>query len=304
MKRTFRIGTRGSQLALWQANFVQHALEKIYPDHHFDRIIIKTEGDQDQNSSLKTIGGQGVFTKAIELALLRDEIDMAVHSLKDLPSGMTEGLALGAVPVRGPVEDVLITKEGLPFSALPRKARIATGSIRRQSQLLDKRPDLQISDLRGNIHTRINKLLDLNLDAIIMARAALIRLDIQDIHYYTFPIDEMIPAVGQGAVGIQVRKNDPEVTRLVAALNHQETMAAVTAERALLHALDSGCQFPVGAHGTVKKGSLEMVGFVGREDGSKVLVEKIHDEVLRAADAGKRLAEKLIARGALNILNT
>lgn len=304
MIRTYRIGTRGSQLARWQASFVQNSLKKIYPDHHFERIIIKTEGDQDQHSSLKSIGGQGVFTKAIEMALLREEIDIAVHSLKDLPSQMTEELVLGAVPVRGPVEDVLISREGIRFSELPRKAKIATGSIRRQSQLLDKRPDLHITDLRGNIQTRIKKLYDLDLDAIIMARAALVRLNIQDILYYTFGIEEMIPAVGQGAVGIQIRKNDEEVAGLVAVLNHYETRVAVTAERALLHTLDSGCQFPVGAHGTVKKNILEIVGFVGQEDGRKVLIEKIQSDVKKAEETGKRLADKLIERGAMSLLNT
>lgn len=304
MIRTYRIGTRGSQLARWQASFVQNSLKKIYPDHHFERIIIKTEGDQDQHSSLKSIGGQGVFTKAIEMALLREEIDIAVHSLKDLPSQMTEELVLGAVPVRGPVEDVLISRKGIRFSELPRKAKIATGSIRRQSQLLDKRPDLHITDLRGNIQTRIKKLYDLDLDAIIMARAALVRLNIQDILYYTFGIEEMIPAVGQGAVGIQIRKNDEEVAGLVAVLNHYETRVAVTAERALLHTLDSGCQFPVGAHGTVKKNILEIVGFVGQEDGRKVLIEKIQSDVKKAEETGKRLADKLIERGAMSLLNT
>lgn len=304
MKRTFRIGTRGSQLALWQANFVQQNLERIYPDHHFERVIIKTEGDQDQHSSLKTIGGQGVFTKAIEEALLQEHIDIAVHSLKDLPSDMTGGLALGAVPVRGPVEDVLITREGIPFSHLKKDARVATGSIRRQSQLLDKRPDLLISDLRGNIHTRLNKLHDQGLDAIIMARAAIIRLEIKDIHYYTFPVDEMIPAVGQGAVGIQIRERDQEVVDLVTALNHPATLAAVTAERALLHTLDSGCQFPVGGHATVVNDILNVVGFVGREDGSRVLIEKLQAGIHEAEDTGNKLAEKLIERGALKILNT
>jgi hydroxymethylbilane synthase len=303
MKRTFRIGTRGSQLALWQARFVQQSLEKIYPDHYFERIIIKTEGDRDQFSSLKTIGGQGVFTKAIEVALLRDEIDIAVHSLKDLPSEMTEGLILGAVPPRGPVEDVLITRKGLSFTSLPQKARLATGSIRRQSQLLDKRPDLQISDLRGNIQTRLNKLYDQNLDGIIMARAALVRLEIRDVHFYSFPVDEMIPAVGQGAVGIQIRKDDRDVEDLVTVLNHRKTLAAVVAERAFLHTLDSGCQFPVGAHGTFKKEKLVIVGFVGREDGSEVLIEKMFAEDHEAEVTGKRLAEKLIERGALQILN-
>jgi len=303
MRRTFRIGTRGSQLALWQANFVQKKLEKIYPDLIFERIIIKTEGDQNQQSSLKQIGGQGVFTKAIELALLDEEIDIAVHSLKDLPSKMTENLKLGAVPKRGPVEDVLITKQGLSFNELPQHAIIATGSIRRQSQILTRRPDIRITDLRGNINTRIKKLYEQNLDAIIMARAALKRLSIKDIQYYTFGIDEMIPAVGQGAIGIQIRTEDQTVDQIVFSLNHEDTLLAVTAERSVLHTLDSGCQFPVGAHAFIKNNTLKMVGFVGSEDGKTVLVEKLDTDVHDAEDAGKTLAEELINRGALSLLN-
>jgi hydroxymethylbilane synthase len=303
MKQTFRIGTRGSQLALWQADFVQRSLERIYPDHRFERIIIKTEGDQDQHSSLKVIGGQGVFTKAIELGLLREEIDIAVHSLKDLPSAMDPDLMLGAVPERGPVEDVLVSREGISLAEMPLHAKIATGSIRRQSQILEKRPDISMTDLRGNIHTRLNKLNEEDLDAIIMARAALVRLKIENIHCYTFSTEEMIPAVGQGAIGIQIRKKDQEAARLVAAMNHAETWMSVTAERALLHTLDSGCQFPVGAHGRVYENSLEITGFVGTEDGSKVLKEKHQAEAVNAEAAGRILAEKLIERGALNLLN-
>jgi hydroxymethylbilane synthase len=303
MKQTFRIGTRGSQLALWQASFIQESLERIYPEYRFERIIIKTEGDQDQQSSLKTIGGQGVFTKAIELALLRDEIDIAVHSLKDLPSEMDKNLMLGAVPRRGPVEDVLVSAERYSFSGLPPEAKVATGSIRRQSQILEKRPDIKISDLRGNIHTRLNKLNENGLDAIVMARAALVRLKIDNIPYYVFSTEEMIPAVGQGAVGVQVRKDDHKTVNLVNALNHAETLMAVTAERALLHTLDSGCQFPVGAHARVVKDSLEITGFVGLEDGTRVLKETLRDRAENAGTTGKLLAEKLIQRGALQLLN-
>ncbi len=303
MKRTFRIGTRGSELALWQADYVQEALEKTFPDEIFERIIIKTEGDQNQQASLKQIGGQGVFTKAIEMALLDKDIDIAIHSLKDLPSKMTGGLKLGAVPERGPVEDILITKQGLSFNQLPKYARIATGSIRRQSQILTRRPDLQISDLRGNIHTRIRKLFELDLDAIIMAGAALKRLAINDIFYYTFDISEMIPAVGQGAIGIQIRIDDITAGQIVSSLNHENTHLAVTAERSLLHTLDSGCQFPVGAHARIHNHTLMMVGFVGSEDGKTVLVEKLETNPLKSRDAGKKLAEKLINRGAWTILN-
>ena len=303
MKQTFRIGTRGSQLARWQADFVQGSLEKIYPDHRFEQVIIKTEGDQDQHSSLKQIGGQGVFTKAIELALLREEIDIAVHSLKDLPSEMDAELVLGAVPERGPVEDVLVSRQGTPLSEMPKNAKIATGSIRRQSQILEKRPDIRIADLRGNIQTRLKKLDDQDLDAIVMARAALFRLKIEDIPYHTFSTEEMIPAVGQGAVGIQIRKKDQRTASLVAALNHAETWMAVTAERALLFTLDSGCQFPVGAYGKVVGDILEITGFVGLEDGTRVLKEKLQAEAEKAEEAGSILAEKLIGRGALELLN-
>lgn len=303
MKQTLRIGTRGSQLARWQADFVQRSLESLYPDHRFEQVIIKTEGDQDQHSSLKQIGGQGVFTKAIEWALLREEIDIAVHSLKDLPSGMDEGLVLGAVPERGPVEDVLVSRQGSALAEMPLNAKIATGSIRRQSQILEKRPDIHIADLRGNIQTRLNKLDDHNLDAIVMARAALFRLKIEDIRYHTFSIEDMIPAVGQGAIGIQIRKNDQRTASVVAALNHPETWMAVTAERALLHTLDSGCQFPVGAHGKVMGGMIEISGFVGLEDGTKVLKQKLQAEADKAEEAGRILAEKLIGRGALELLN-
>lgn len=303
MKQTFRIGTRGSQLARWQADFVQGSLEKIYPDHRFEQVIIKTEGDQDQHSSLKVIGGQGVFTKAIELALLREEIDIAVHSLKDLPSEMDAELVLGAVPERGPVEDVLVSRQGTSLSEMPKNAKIATGSIRRQSQILEKRPDIRIADLRGNIQTRLKKLDDQGLDAIVMARAALFRLKIEDIPYHTFSTEEIIPAVGQGAVGIQIRKKDQRTATLVAALNHAETWMAVTAERALLFTLDSGCQFPVGAYGKVLGGILEITGFVGLEDGTRVLKEKLQTEAEKAEEAGRILAEKLIGRGALELLN-
>ena len=303
MKQVIRIGTRGSSLALWQADYVQHTLERIHPGQRFERIIIRTEGDQDQQSSLKAIGGQGVFTKAIETALLREEIDIAVHSLKDLPSTMEENLILGAVPQRGPVEDVLVSRNGIPLNEMPMHAKIATGSIRRQSQILDKRPDIRISDLRGNIQTRLGKLDDQGLDAIVMARAALIRLEIQNVKFHTFKTTEMIPAVGQGAIGIQVRIDDPYTLKLVGSMNHPETRMAITAERALLRTLDSGCQFPVGAHAHIFGRSLEITGFVGQEDGTKVLRETIRDDAENADKAGILLAEKLIKRGALRLLN-
>ena len=300
---TIRVGTRGSNLALWQATFVRESLQEHHPDIHFEQVIIKTEGDLDQKSSLSQIGGQGIFTKEIEKALLNNTIDIAVHSLKDLPSKMPVGLVLAAVPERGYVEDVLITENGTTLNQLPENARVATGSIRRKSQLLNMRPDLIISDLRGNIDTRLRKLKESNIDAIIMAKAAILRLGLDEVLYYEFNTDEMIPAVGQGAIGIQVRKEDDVVRDIVKALNHQDTFHAVTAERALLATLDSGCQFPVGAFARVSGNSLDINGFVASEDGNTILNEKMNSEVQEAENAGRILAEKLLERGAKSLLD-
>jgi len=300
--RTIRVGTRGSNLALWQANYVLETLKKHFPETSFERIIIKTEGDQDQKSSLTQIGGQGVFTKEIENALLSNKIDIAVHSLKDLPSKMPDGLILGAVPERGPVEDVLVTHKGISLDQLPQGAKVATGSIRRRSQLLKIRPDLQITDLRGNIDTRLKKLKSQNLDAIIMAKAAIIRLDLDNVKYQDFNPEDMIPGVGQGAVGIQVREDDEEVVIIVNSMKHEPTFQAVIAERALLNTLDSGCQFPIGGYATVNNDQLHISGFVGDENGTYTIVDHYQADPKEAEMAGKSLALKLIDRGALTLL--
>jgi hydroxymethylbilane synthase len=300
---TIRVGTRGSNLALWQATFVRETLERHHPGIRFEQVIIKTGGDLDQKSSLSQIGGQGIFTKEIEKALLNNTIDIAVHSLKDLPSKMPEGLILVAVQERGYVEDVLITANGTTLDQLPQNAKVATGSIRRKSQLLSIRPDLIISDLRGNIDTRLRKLKESDIDAIIMAKAAILRLELDQVLYYEFNTGEMIPAVGQGAIGIQVRKEDRVVQDIVKALNHQDTFHAVTAERALLATLDSGCQFPVGAFARVSGNSLDISGFVGSEDGKNILHEDMKSEVQEARNAGRILAEKLLDRGAKSLLD-
>jgi hydroxymethylbilane synthase len=302
--RKIRVGTRGSNLALWQADFVRQSLEKLDPGTEFEQVIIKTDGDLDLTSSLSRIGGQGVFTKEIEKALLSDQIDIAVHSLKDLPSKMPEGLMLGAVPERGPVEDILITESGCSLKELPEKSRIATGSIRRKSQLLHKRPDLQVSDLRGNIDTRIRKLKDQGIDGIIMARAAIIRLKLEGLKYAVFPTGEMIPAVGQGAIGIQVRSDDPEIRDKVRTISHDDSFHAVKAERALLSTLDSGCQFPVGCIAEVSGDILIIRGFVASEDGRIMLYDKTETRKEDSEKAGRMLAESLIRKGAKSILDT
>ena len=297
-----RIGTRGSRLALWQADYIEHLLRQTNTDVKLERIIIKTEGDRDQSSSLTQIGGQGVFTKAIEEALLENRIDIAVHSLKDLPSAMPEGLFLAAVPERGPVEDVLVTKDGLSLNELGEGASVATGSIRRCSQLLHLRPDLDIQDLRGNIETRLNKLYQQNLDGIIMARAAIYRLELDHVKYYSFSTDEMVPGVGQGAVGVQTRADDLATNEVVRLISHQETFDAVTAERAFLNELDSGCQFPVGAYARIEDDVLKMTGFVGSDDGDTIYRESMEGSVKEAENLGRKLAQSFIKRGAQELL--
>ena len=302
MSMNLRIGTRGSALALWQAEYVESALKRIFPNLETERIIIKTEGDRDRKSSLTQIGGQGVFTKTIEQALLQERIDVAVHSLKDLPSTMSDGLTIAAVPPRAPVEDVLISRDGKTLDEMPQGAKIATGSIRRRCQLLALRPDLQMADLRGNIHTRLRKLREQNLDGIIMARAALERLGIRDVPYQIFAPEVMIPSVGQAAIGVQIRSDDLSVGRLVAALNDQATYQCVMAERTVLRELDTGCQFPMGAYGKITDGQMHLTAFVGSVDGKQIIRATEVGQPTRFKELGHRLAQKLLQAGAASLL--
>jgi len=317
------IGTRGSPLALWQTEHVTALLLEQHPELKIERVIIHTEGDRDQASSLTQIGGQGVFTKAIEDALLQKKIDLAVHSLKDLPSTLTQGLVLGCVPKRGPVEDLLVSVQGYELSTLPQGARVATGSIRRRAQLLAQRPDLQMEDLRGNIQTRLQKLRDNGWDAIVMARAAVERLELReqttDLHYSVLPAETMIPGVGQGALGLEFRRDDEWIHELLHPINDAQTFLSVSAERAFLAELDSGCQFPVGAlaQRSLKTG-LMINGWVGAEDGRTTLHKKrlIHlvcgteesepecseQNIALAEMMGRDCARDLLARGAGQLL--
>jgi hydroxymethylbilane synthase len=302
MIKKIKIGTRGSKLALWQANYVKGEIKK-----HFDLIevtisVIKTQGDYDQKSSLTKIGGQGIFTKAIEKSLIDGEIDLAVHSLKDLPSSMSDSLILGAVPKRGVVNDILIGREKKTFDELPRGAKIGSGSIRRRSQILLLRPDIKFVDLRGNIETRLNILERQGYDGIIMAEVALIRLNIENVQFHRFSIDEILPAVGQGAIGIQTRKEDDFLRPILDKINDKMSFQCITAERAFLHKLDSGCQFPVAAYAERTDDKLILRGLVAKTDGSKIIKESITSDVDQSEKTGISLAEKLIDRGAKKIL--
>jgi len=298
-----RIGTRGSRLALWQAEFIEQGLRQRHPNVEFEKVLIKTQGDRDQKSSLTRIGGMGVFTKSIEDALLQGRIDIAVHSLKDLPSALSPGLELGTVPERGFVEDVLVTADGCVIQELRHAAVVGTGSIRRRSQLLSIRPDLEIRDLRGNIDTRLSKLEDPDLDGIVMARAAIARLQLSEVRYYTFPTEIMTPGVGQGAIGVQVRSDDQAVRQLTETLNHSPSYLAVSAERAFLRELDSGCQFPVGAFAVIANDHITLTGFVGSENGKTVIRDQISGRIDAPEDIGVSLARTFIERGARDILN-
>ena len=302
MIKRIRIGSRGSKLALWQANFVKKNIEKEFPSIHAIVKIIKTQGDKDQISSLTKLGGQGIFTKTIEHALIKREIDVAVHSLKDLPSQMSDLVSLTAVLSRGPVNDVFIGLDNSHFYELLPGATIACGSIRRRAQLLSIRNDLQFVDVRGNIETRISKFQQNRYDGIIMAEAALVRLDLKDIHYYRFSLDEMLPAVGQGAIGIQTRKQDESLQSMLETVNDIETFLCVRSERAFLHRLDSGCQFPVAAYAEIQEDELNLKGLVASRDGTTIIEESIGGKSIEAEKIGIKLAEVLIEQGALKIL--
>lgn len=303
MRQTVKIGTRGSQLALWQADDVRRKLIINFPNVDFQRVIIETAGDRDQKSSLTKIGGMGVFSKSIEDALLAGAIDMAVHSLKDLPSQENKKLLIAAVPQRGPAADALVSTYGASLDALPQNARVATGSIRRRSQLLAKRPDLIMQDVRGNITTRLQKLEREHWDAIVIAHAALVRLQLDQVKFCILPLEEMIPAVSQGAIGVQTRASDVKSINMAKTLNDAQTYQAISAERAVLRRLDSGCQFPVGAHAQVDiKNNLTIQSFVGNMTGTRIIKKKKTGKACEAELLGVLLAEDLIAEGALDLI--
>jgi len=302
MIRNIRIGSRGSKLSLWQANLVKSEIEKHFPLIQVTLKTIQTEGDRDQISPLTQIGGKGVFTKTIEKALIDDTIDLAIHSLKDLPSEMTDSLQLGAVLKRGEVADVFIGLEESDFHKLPHGATIASDSIRRRAQILAIRPDIKFTDLRGNIETRLNKLHQFRYDGIIMAEAAIVRLNLKEVNYYRFTLDEMLPAVAQGAIGAQVRKQDQHLQPILNILNDPDSFRCVSAERAFLRRLDSGCQFPVAAYGEIEDDKLKLQGLVASMDGQTILKDTITGSASEAESIGKTLAEKLIDQGALQLL--
>ncbi|MEW6544157.1 MAG: hydroxymethylbilane synthase [Nitrospirota bacterium] len=297
------IGTRGSRLALWQAEWIQAQLKTLAPDLAVTLRTIKTSGDNILDVPLAKIGGKGLFVKEIEEALLREEIDLAVHSMKDVPTQLPEGLAIVCVPAREDPRDALIGRNGLPLAGLPEGARVGTSSLRRQAQLLHHRPDLTIQMLRGNLDTRLRKLGEGEYDGIILAAAGLRRMGWLDQVTDYLPFDICLPAIGQGALGLEARSGDPFVGELVGRLEHGPTRTAVTAERALLERLEGGCQVPIAAHATVDGGTLVLDGLIASVDGKRVIRDQVRGVVSEARSLGLGLGERLLASGGDRILN-
>ncbi len=303
-KKLLRIGTRASALALWQADWVKDELEKRYPDMEVTLTKIKTQGDKILDVPLAMVGGKGLFVKEIEEAMLRDEIDIAVHSMKDVPTIFPGGLALRCITEREDCRDIVILRPGVSsWKDLPQGARIGTSALRRKAQLLHIRPDLQMVDIRGNVQTRIQKLTDENLDAIILAAAGMHRLGYTNQIGEYLSVDVSIPAIGQGALGIESRINDDETNALIDFFNHPESDWAVRAERAFLKRLEGGCQVPIACHGTVAGETLTLTGFVSDCEGVHCLKKTIEGSVHNAEKIGASLGDDLLILGAGKILN-
>ncbi|MEE8574591.1 MAG: hydroxymethylbilane synthase [Thermodesulfobacteriota bacterium] len=303
MSKTVRIATRGSKLALWQAEWVASEIEKRYEGTKVELLKIKTTGDKITDVPLAQVGGKGLFTKEIEEALLRGDAELAVHSMKDVPTFFPEGLHLRCITKREDPRDALISKDGTCLMDLPEGAVIGTSSLRRRAQLLSVRPDLKTEDLRGNVDTRLRKVKDGEYDAIILAGAGLKRLGWADrITEYINPA-VMLPAIGQGALGIETRIDDTDTNELVSFFDNTDTSVAVRGERALLAKLEGGCQVPIAAYGTVAGGRLKLTGLVASTDGKRVVSDVIEGSIGNAEELGVALAVILLKSGAHEILS-
>ncbi len=298
-----KIGTRGSQLALYQANWVKKKIEEVYPHLHVTLVKIKTTGDKMTDVPLAKIGGKGLFVKEIEEALLSKRVDLAVHSIKDVPTEFPEGLHLSAITKREDPRDAFISREGIPFKETPQGARIGTSSLRRQAQLRHLRGDLHLIPLRGNLDTRLKRLTSFNLDGIVLAVAGLKRLGFEEKITEILSTDISLPAIGQGALGIETRVGDEAVEERIRFLNDPEAALAVSAERAFLKRLEGGCQVPIAALGRIVKDTLRIDGLVGTVDGTKLIRHYLEGPPEKAEVLGVELAEILLRKGAKDILD-
>jgi hydroxymethylbilane synthase len=300
--KELRVGTRGSQLALFQANWVKDKLAQAHPLLKVTLIKIKTTGDKIQDAPLAKIGGKGLFVKEIEEALIQKRIDLAVHSIKDVPTELPEGLYLSVITKREDPRDVFISKDGIRLKDLPRGAKIGTSSLRRQAQLLHFRDDFVMIPLRGNLDTRLKKLKTLNLDGIVLALAGVRRLGLEERITEVISTEISLPAIGQGALGIETRKGDEEVEETTRFLNDPGSSIAISAERALLKRLGGGCQVPIAAFGRIEDFTLKIDGMVGTIDGKRLIRHHVEGPLDKAEVLGIKLAEILSKKGAKEIL--
>lgn len=301
-RTTLRMGSRGSPLALAQSREVAAALEAAHPGLRVDLTVIRTSGDRIQDVPLATVGGKGLFVKEIEESLLAGRIELAVHSMKDLPALLPPGLALGAITAREEGGDVLVAREARSLEDLPPGARVGTSSLRRQAQLLHCRPDLCMVPLRGNVDTRLRRLTEGTLDAIVVAAAGLKRLGVKPAGAIPLPLEVSLPAPGQGALGLEIREADRATAAVVAVLEDGASRIAVTAERAFLRRLGGSCNVPIAAYGTVRGDLLTLTGLVASPDGKALVRDTLPGAAREAESLGTALAERLLAQGADRIL--
>ena len=304
LEKTLKIATRQSPLALWQANYVKDRLQQLYPDLTIELVPMVTKGDVILDSPLAKIGGKGLFVKELENALLTQEADIAVHSMKDVPMQFPEGLGLAVICQREDPRDAFVSHSYRTFAELPQGAVVGTSSLRRQCQLKALRPDLDIRSLRGNVGTRLSKLDNGDYDAIILASAGLIRLGLADRIASFIDVEQSLPAAGQGAVGIECRTDDMQVQALLAPLADAETTYCVRAERAMNNHLQGGCQVPIGGYAVLQQGQLYLRALVGDIDGSRIIRAEGKSAVENAEVLGVQIAEQLLAQGADKILQS
>ncbi|MBI5846220.1 MAG: hydroxymethylbilane synthase [Deltaproteobacteria bacterium] len=301
--RLVRIGTRGSPLALWQARHVAGLLAGLDPGIETELVVIKTQGDRILDVPLAKVGGKGLFIKEIEDALLERRVDLAVHSMKDVPAELPEGLMIAAIPPREDPRDALVAAGGaIDIAHLPKGGRVGTSSLRRAAQILAARPDIVIEPLRGNVETRLSKLTSMNLSAVVLAAAGLKRLGFENRITAFVPATEMLPAVGQGALALETRADDEFTSGLARRLDDPETRAAVTAERAFLSRVEGGCQVPVAAHAKVENGFISLDALIADVSGSPCFRDSVSGPVAEAASLGVTLADWLLDRGGREIM--
>lgn len=298
---TLRLGSRGSPLALWQTRWVAQALQQQHPGLRTEVVVIRTSGDRNRRDPLSQLGGKGLFVKEIEAALERRQIDLAVHSMKDMPTELPPGLHFGAIPERAEVRDAFVGREGRQLAEATASWRIGTGSLRRQAQLLERHAGLQLCDIRGNVDTRLRKLHAGEADGLVLAAVGLMRLGLQAEITELLPIEGMLPAVGQGALAVESRAGD-DIDALLAPLHHVATAQAVTAERSFLAHLSGGCMVPIAALGQREGERLHLRGLVSSPQGDQVLRREVRGPASEAEALGRQLAEQMLADGARDIL--